>query len=410
MDTNKNRSPIAARVAGLRPTAVNTVLSEVKAVQATGRALVSLMRGQPDTPTPEPIVEAACRALRDGRTGYADQQGEPALRQAVAAKLARDNGLTYDPANEILVTDGATCGIATALATLIEPGDEVLVPDPIYDAYRSPIALWGGVAVGVPATIDGGRFAIERAAWTARITARTRRRPTQHALEPGRHRVHGRGARGRRRAGRGVRPDHSQRRDLRGPGLRRPAARLARRAGRAGPGADGAGQQPVEDLCDDRLAGRLRGHDGRSVEGNAARLAAVEPWAGHLRPGCGRRGASRATRSGCGRSRPSIRPDATGWSSGCGAIPGVEPLVPEGGLFVMVDVRGLGRSSDEVRRLLAPRRGSRRHPRRRLWAGGRGDPAGLVRRGGRDPGARPGEAARGADGAGTINASPSLTI
>ncbi len=110
-----DRSRIAARVAGLRPTAVNTVLSEVKGVQAEGRTVVSLMRGQPDTPTPEPIVEAACRALKSGRTGYADIQGEPALRQAVAAKLARDNALTYDPASEVLITDGATCGIATAL-------------------------------------------------------------------------------------------------------------------------------------------------------------------------------------------------------------------------------------------------------------------------------------------------------
>jgi len=60
-------------------------------------------------------------------------------RQAVAEKLARDNGLTYDPGREILITDGATCGIATALAVLVQPGDEVLVPDPIYDAYASPV-------------------------------------------------------------------------------------------------------------------------------------------------------------------------------------------------------------------------------------------------------------------------------
>ena len=169
-----NDTRIAARVGELRPTAVNTVLSEVKALQAAGRPLVSLMRGQPDTPTPEPIVEAAHRALRDGRTGYSDNQGEPALRRAVAVKLARDNGLAYDPASEVLITDGATCGIATALAALIEPGDEVLLPDPIYDAYGSPIALWGGKAVSVPATIVGGRFAIEPAAWAQRVTPRTK--------------------------------------------------------------------------------------------------------------------------------------------------------------------------------------------------------------------------------------------
>src|SRR5258706_482004 len=83
-----------ARVAGLRPTAVNTVLGEVRTLQAEGRSLVSLMRGQPDTPTPPHIVEAARRAPGEGRTGYPDNQGEPGLRQAVAAKLARDNALT----------------------------------------------------------------------------------------------------------------------------------------------------------------------------------------------------------------------------------------------------------------------------------------------------------------------------
>jgi N-succinyldiaminopimelate aminotransferase len=132
------------------------------------------MRGQPDTPTPAAIVEAAQRALSDGRTGYPDNQGEPALRQAVATKLARDNNLTYDPAREVVITDGATCGIAAALAVLIEPGDEVMLPDPIYDAYASPIALWGGVPVSVPSAIHDGRFSINRAAWESQISPRSR--------------------------------------------------------------------------------------------------------------------------------------------------------------------------------------------------------------------------------------------
>src|SRR3954468_10199108 len=131
------RSPISPRVGGLRPTTVNRVLAEARQLQQAGRSLLSLMRGQPDTPTPAPVVEAAERALRAGRTGYPDNQGEPALREAVAGKLLRDNGLTYDPGSEVLITDGATCGIAIALAALVRPGDEVLHPDPIYDAYAS---------------------------------------------------------------------------------------------------------------------------------------------------------------------------------------------------------------------------------------------------------------------------------
>src|SRR5437764_4517890 len=115
---------IAARVAELQPTAINRVLDEARQLQQAGRSLVSLMRGQPDTPTPGHIVEAACRALREGRTGYPDNQGEPTLRDAVAEKLARDNGLSCDPATEILITDGATASISTALAVLVRPGDE----------------------------------------------------------------------------------------------------------------------------------------------------------------------------------------------------------------------------------------------------------------------------------------------
>src|SRR5436305_6062529 len=130
MAMSEHYQRIAPRVGGLRLTAVNSVLREVKRLQAEGRDVVSLMRGQPDTPTPAHIVEAAQRALRDGRTGYPDNQGEPGLRRAVAAKLARDQGLHYDPDREILITDGATCGVAIALAALIQPGDDVLLPDP----------------------------------------------------------------------------------------------------------------------------------------------------------------------------------------------------------------------------------------------------------------------------------------
>jgi aspartate/methionine/tyrosine aminotransferase len=165
---------LAARLSMLRPTAINQILAEAKQLQAEGKQLVSLMRGQPDTPTPPFIIEAAYKALRDGRTGYPDNQGEPRLREAIATKLARDNCLTYDPATEILVTDGATQGIASALGALIQPGDDVLLPDPIYDAYHSPVALWGGRSVSVPATVRNGRFIFDRAALEASLTERSR--------------------------------------------------------------------------------------------------------------------------------------------------------------------------------------------------------------------------------------------
>jgi aspartate aminotransferase len=174
----------AGRVADLRPTAVNRVLDEVRRFQASGRTVVSLMRGQPDSPTPLHIVEAAEQALRNGRTGYPDNQGEPRLRQAVAEKLRRDQSLSYDPGSEILITDGATCGLALALAASLERGDEVLLPDPIYDAYASPIALFGGRAVGVPSVVRDGRFLVERSALDAAHSPRTRALLLNHPWNP----------------------------------------------------------------------------------------------------------------------------------------------------------------------------------------------------------------------------------
>src|SRR5262249_23682937 len=105
---------------------------------------------------------------------YPDQRGEPLLRRAVAEKLKRDNQLTYDPEREILISDRATCGLAVALGALISPGDEVLLPDPIYDAYASAIAVWGGRPILIPAVIQSGCFAFKRAALERAFTPRTR--------------------------------------------------------------------------------------------------------------------------------------------------------------------------------------------------------------------------------------------
>src|SRR4051794_7144615 len=121
-----------ARTSLLKPTAINSILAEVRELQAQGRRVVSLMRGEPDFATPGHIVEAAVRALESGRTSYPDNRGEPNLREAVGRKLSRDNGVSYDPGSEILITDGATLGIHVALMAILEEGNEILLPDPVY--------------------------------------------------------------------------------------------------------------------------------------------------------------------------------------------------------------------------------------------------------------------------------------
>lgn len=162
------------RVSALKPTAINAILADIRDLQTQGRSPISLMRGEPDFETPPHVVLAAAKALQGGRTRYPDNRGEDGLRYAVSAKLKRDNGLTYDGRSEILVTTGATQGIYAALMAVLDDGDEVLLPDPVYDAYQSPVLLAGGRLKPVPATLDGGRFVLDAEAIEAAVTPASR--------------------------------------------------------------------------------------------------------------------------------------------------------------------------------------------------------------------------------------------
>ncbi len=152
--------------------------------------VIRLGRGEPDIPTPPHIIAAAKQAMDEGKTGYTHPAGLPALREAIAEKLAHDNGLHYDPAKEIIVTAGAQEAIAIAMQTLLDPGDEVLLADPAYGAYYCNILLAGGTPIPVP-TIEAENFELRPEAIEARITAHSKvlalvtpNNPTASAIPP----------------------------------------------------------------------------------------------------------------------------------------------------------------------------------------------------------------------------------
>jgi aspartate/methionine/tyrosine aminotransferase len=141
----------ARRVAEIDAFQVMDVLSRAQALEAQGRRVIHMEIGEPDFTAPGPVVEAGVRALRDGRTAYTPTLGLPALREAIAAWTARQFGQALQ-ASRIAVTPGASGGLQLALALYVNPGDEVLVPDPGYPGYRHFVRAFEGVARALPVT------------------------------------------------------------------------------------------------------------------------------------------------------------------------------------------------------------------------------------------------------------------
>ncbi|MBP2476104.1 aspartate/methionine/tyrosine aminotransferase [Crossiella equi] len=147
---------VSARVGGIAPSATIAVDSRAKALKAAGRPVIGFGAGEPDFPTPAPVVaaaEAACRDVASHR--YTPPGGLPELRAAIAAKSERDSGLVLDP-GQVLVTNGGKQAVYTAFATLLDPGDEVLLPAPYWTTYPEAVTLAGGVPVVVPTDETSG--------------------------------------------------------------------------------------------------------------------------------------------------------------------------------------------------------------------------------------------------------------
>lgn len=147
---------VSDRVAAIAPSATLAVTAKAKALKAAGKPVIGFGAGEPDFPTPDYIVEAAVAACRIPKYhGYTPAAGLPDLREAIAAKTLRDSGLEVD-ASQVVVTNGGKHAVYNAIAGLIDPGDEVLIPIPFWTTYPEPVRLNGGVPVFVESNIESG--------------------------------------------------------------------------------------------------------------------------------------------------------------------------------------------------------------------------------------------------------------
>ncbi|HEY1640803.1 MAG TPA: pyridoxal phosphate-dependent aminotransferase [Streptosporangiaceae bacterium] len=164
---------ISARISAITESATLAVDAKAKALKAAGRPVIGFGAGEPDFPTPDYIVEAAARACAVPRFHkYTPAAGLPELREAVAAKTARDSALPVQPA-QVLITNGGKQAVYQAFATLLDPGDEVLMPTPYWTTYPESIALAGGVPVPV-LTDESTGYQVSVEQLEAHLTERTK--------------------------------------------------------------------------------------------------------------------------------------------------------------------------------------------------------------------------------------------
>lgn len=141
-------SAFAERVRPLKAEGAYAVLARAKALEAQGRDIIHLEIGQPDFPTPEHIAEAGIQAIQAGRTRYTPPAGTADLRAAIAEAAGKWRGMTFSP-EEVIVGPGAKPAIYFAALALVEPGEEVIIPDPGFPSYAHIVRLAGGVPVPV---------------------------------------------------------------------------------------------------------------------------------------------------------------------------------------------------------------------------------------------------------------------
>jgi aminotransferase len=160
---------LSRRVAGLKPSGIRKFFD----IAATMKDVISLGIGEPDFTTPRPILEAGIRSLQAGETHYTSNSGKMEVRQAVADNLKRLYGVSYDPAEEIILTVGVSEALYLTFTAILDPGDEVIIPTPCFVSYQAEVLLAGGVPVEIPSRLEDD-FQLDPERLEQAITPRTR--------------------------------------------------------------------------------------------------------------------------------------------------------------------------------------------------------------------------------------------
>jgi len=157
----------------IRQSPTVSLTDRINALKASGHQIIRLQVGDPDFDTPPAVLDAAFEAMQAGLTHYGPSRGFLDLRQAAAARLGRDNGVSYDPETEILVTHGGIHAYYLAMQSILNPGDDVLIPDPSWATHANMATMLRGNVIRVPAPAENG-FIPYFESWEQAVTAKTR--------------------------------------------------------------------------------------------------------------------------------------------------------------------------------------------------------------------------------------------
>ena len=157
----------------IRQSATVSLTDRILALKASGKPIISLQVGDPDFGTHPAIAEAALKAMQEGQTHYGPSNGTLELRKAIAHKLQRDEGVSYDPNTEILVTNGGIHAYYTAMQSILNPGDDVLIPDPSWATHSNMATMLRGNVIRIPAPAENG-FIPHFDSWLKALTPKTR--------------------------------------------------------------------------------------------------------------------------------------------------------------------------------------------------------------------------------------------